>query len=448
MDSYTIIIFGGTGDLTKSKLISALNELVKKDNLTFNVIGIGRRELDDSTYKSFLLETNPNIDEKIIIKYFKADFEKRESLNGLDSVINSVENETCKGRIYYLATSYHFFEYIAENLAVHSSPHKTGFTRIMVEKPFGHDLKSSNKINNALLKHFDEEQIFRVDHYLAKQTIDNILLVRLSNPFFESTWNSQFIEKIKVVVKEDKGVGNRLGYYDKSGAVKDMIQNHLLQTAAFVLMEPPDSLEIKDLKKRKIEAINKLEFKGEILTGQYAGYRDEAASLNNPNSTTETFAEVKLISGSKRWKGTEIILRTGKMLKKREAYIEIDYKKEPCMMYCNLTTAPNRLIMHIQPLQNIEFTMNTTMPGEESNIKPVKMTFSPTTEFKSDSAKSYALIIKECIKGSKKMFICKNELEATWKLTDKITKQIKNVLPEEYEKNSTGPRWNSNKLSL
>ena len=228
--AFDLIIFGGTGDLTKSKLISALNELVKKDNLTFNVIGIGRRELDDSTYKSFLLETNPNIDEKIIIKYFKADFEKRESLNGLDSVINSVENETCKGRIYYLATSYHFFEYIAENLAVHSSPHKTGFTRIMVEKPFGHDLKSSNKINNALLKHFDEEQIFRVDHYLAKQTIDNILLVRLSNPFFESTWNSQFIEKIKVVVKEDKGVGNRLGYYDKSGAVKDMIQNHLLQT--------------------------------------------------------------------------------------------------------------------------------------------------------------------------------------------------------------------------
>lgn len=448
MDSYTIVIFGGTGDLTKSKLISALNELANKDNIIFNVIGIGRREFDDDKYKSFLLESNPKIDEKLRIKYFKSDFEKGDTLSGLNSVIDSIEDETCKGRIYYLATSYNFFEHIADNLAAHSSPHKTGFTRIMIEKPFGHDLKSSTKINKALLKHYDEEQIFRVDHYLAKQTIDNILLVRLSNPFFESTWNSQFIEKIKVVVKEDKGVGTRLGYYDKSGAVKDMVQNHLLQTAAFVLMEPPESLEIKDLKKRKIEAITKLEFKNKILTGQYEGYREEAAALNNPNSTTETFAEVKLSSNSKRWKGTEIILRTGKMLNKREAYIEIDYKKEPCMIYCNITTAPNRLIMHIQPLQNIEFTMNTTMPGEESVIEPVKMTFSPTTEFKSDSAKSYALIIKECIKGSKKMFICNNELEATWKLTDKITKQIKNILPKQYKKGSNGPRWNSNKLSL
>lgn len=438
MKNYTIVIFGGTGDLAKRKLIPAIISLVKNNtDFMITVLGIGRREYTEKDYMDYLL-SGEDIPERLRIHYYIADIEKKGSLDRLRNKILSIEPAEIDGRIYYLSTSFSLFKILAK--AIHSccKDNDKGFTRIIAEKPFGHDLKSSKRVNASLRKYFTEDQIYRADHYLAKETIENILRTRFSNPLFESIWNSKSINKIKVVVDEELGVGNRLGYYDGSGAIKDMIQNHMLQTLSLVLMEPPLSLEERDFKSAKIEALKKLFFKGEILTGQYAGYQEEVKNIN-PGSKTETFVELKLYSKAKRWKGTEIILRTGKMLKKREAYIEIEFKKEPCMIYCNIGSSPNKLLLHIQPLQNIELTMNTTLPGEKMELTPVKMTFCPTCEFNANSPEGYEVIFRECLLGNKRIFIQDMELDVAWKLTDKIVAYASKIDLIIYEQSSLGP---------
>lgn len=440
MKHYTIVIFGGTGDLSKRKLFPAIKSLAeKKEDIKINVFGVGRKEYTSEEYKNFVLPEE-KIPHNLKINYFNADIEKKDSLKGLRAALEKEEPEEIEGRIYYLATSHLLFKNIVQSIHSCCGKKEKGFTRIIAEKPFGTDIISSRKLNRVLKKYFSEEQIYRADHYLAKETVDNILRLRLSNPLFERMWNGEAISRIKMTVDEELGVGNRVLYYDRAGAVKDMIQNHLLQTLSFILMAPPKSLEEKDFRKAKVAALKKLQFKNEIITGQYKEYREEAEK-HSPDSKTETFAELKLYSKDKRWKGTEIILRTGKKLKKREAHIEIEFKKEPCTIHCHLNTAPNKLILHIQPLDNVELLINTTLPGEKESLSPVKMTFCKSCEFKANSPEGYETIIKECMLGNKRIFIGDKELEAAWKITDKITESIKNKTPEIYESGSAGPEW-------
>jgi len=440
MRHYTIVIFGGTGDLAKRKLFPAIISIVKKNpEYHIIVLGIGRKEYTEQEYKNHVL-SDMELPKNLHIHYHIADVEQKDSLKTLKTKLESIETEDTDGRIYYLATNYTLFETIAKGIHSCLTEYKKDFIRIIAEKPFGNDLKSSKKLNNTLRKYFSEEQIYRADHYLAKDTVDNLLKLRLSNPLFESVWNHKSILRIKMVVDEEIGVGNRLKYYDTAGALKDMIQNHLLQTISFVLMEPPNSLNDIDFEKAKVDVIKKLEFKNEIIIGQYKGYQEEVKDIN-PGSKTETFVELKLYSKAKRWKGTEIILKTGKMLKKREAYIEIEFKKEPCMLYCNIGSAPNKLVFHIQPLDNIELIMNTSIPGEKMNLTPVKMTFSPITEFNANSSEGYEIILHECLLGNKRIFIGDKELGVAWKLTDKIANHIKGLIPIEYDPGSLGPEW-------
>lgn len=439
MKNYTIVIFGGTGDLTKRKLIPAIQSLVKNNSdILITVVGIGRRKYSEKEYLDFLL-SDKELSKQVRIHYFLADIEKKNSLGGLKKKISEIEPEGTLGRIYYLSTSYTLFENIAHSIHSCCSKNENGFTRIIAEKPFGHDLVSSRKLNASLKKYFAEDQIYRADHYLAKKTVENILTIRFSNPLFESVWNAKSISRIKIVVDEELGVDNRLGYYDGSGAIKDMVQNHLLQTLSFVLMEAPKSLAEEDFKKAKSDALKALVFTGNIITGQYKAYQDEVKD-SNLGSNTETFVELHLDSKAKRWKGTDIILRTGKMLQKREAYIEIEFKKEPCMVYCNMGSSPNKLVLHIQPLENIELTMNTVLPGEQMNLTPVKMTFCPTCEFNSNSPEGYEIILRECLLGNKSMFICDKEIDLAWKLTDTITSHVKGIIPTRYDAGSSGPK--------
>jgi len=440
MKHYTIVIFGGTGDLAKRKLFPAMISLAKKNSdIDITAVGIGRREYTEQEYRTHVL-SEVELPNNFHVYYHMADVEKKNSLESLKKILISIEHPDIEGRIFYLATSYDLFGNIVKSIHQCCQGHSKGFTRIIAEKPFGNNLESSRKLNKTLRKYLQEEQIYRADHYLAKDTVDNLLRLRLSNPLFESIWSSKSISKIRMIVDEELGVGNRLKYYDNSGAIKDMIQNHLLETISFVLMEPPSSLDTNDFEKAKVDAIKKLEFRNEILIGQYNGYQEEIKDLN-PGSKTETFVELKLYSKAKRWKGTEIILKTGKMLKKREAYIEIEFKKEPCMLYCTLGSAPNKLIFHIQPLDNIELTLNTSIPGEKMNLTPVKMTFSPISSFNANSSEGYEVIFKECISGDKRIFIGDKELDAAWRLTDKILNYVKDVIPKKYEHGSLGPEW-------
>ncbi|MBN2781060.1 MAG: glucose-6-phosphate dehydrogenase (NADP(+)) [Candidatus Marinimicrobia bacterium] len=435
MKHYTLVIFGGTGDLTKRKLIPAIQAIADHDPETsFNVLGIGRKPLTDESYREFL-QPDQTAHPRVSIHYMIADIETPGSLDGLMLKIGGVETAPVAGRIYYLATSYSLFGKIAKSIHQDSRGDEPFFTRIIAEKPFGNDRASFKKLNRELRTFFSEDQIYRADHYLAKGTIDNILRTRFSNPLFESVWNSRSIARITVAVNEALGVGNRIGYYDQSGAIKDMVQNHLLQTLSLVLMNSPARPGETAFRKAKTVAIKKLYFRNEIRTGQYRGYQKEVNQIN-PGSRTETFVDLSLYSKARRWKGTEIVLRTGKMLKKREAFIDIEFRKEPCTPFCSFDISPNRLTLHIQPLQNVELAINTTLPGEKVALAPVKMTFCPTCEFTANTAEGYEVILRECLRGDKRLFMCDKELDYAWRLSDTIRDSLKNEEPQIYEPGS------------
>lgn len=436
MNNISFILFGGTGDLTKKKLAKAISLVSEKEKIKINLTSIGRKDFNDETYKKFL---GVKFHKNVKIKYFKADFSKKESFSSLEQQIKNFEDNKTIGRIFYLATSYDYFETISE--IIKQITHESGFTRIMFEKPFGESLESFKKLDKSIKKNFKEEQIFRVDHYLAKETVDSILLMRFSNPLFENVWNSKFVDKIKIIVKEDEGVKERIEYYEKAGAIKDMIQSHLLQILTFILMDAPKTIEEKHILKEKIIALKKIRFKGKLQTGQYENYKEEAKKQSN----TETFAEVHLESRSKRWKGTEIILLTGKNINEKQAHITLEFKKEPCILYCNFDSAPNKLVFWIQPKQNVELTMNAKIPGENPKIDKVRMSFNPESKFQGNNAEGYEIIISECLKGNKSIFLSSEILKESWKITDKIIKKSKSMYPVIYKKGTEGPKWNSNK---
>lgn len=435
MQHYTIIIFGGTGDLSRRKLIPAIAALADKDpRRHFHVLAIGRKPFDDTGFQKYIeykADAHPRVD----LHYMIADIEKEDALDALNEHIEAIEPVTPDGRIFYLATAYDFFNKIADAVNRCCNINTPFFTRIVAEKPFGSDRESFKKLNEGLRARFDETQIYRADHYLAKDTIDNILRTRFSNPLFERVWNFGFIERITVAVHETLGVGGRIAYYDRAGAIKDMVQNHLLQILSLVLMKVPDKKDEAAFRKAKTEAIRNLRFRGSLRTGQYRGYQDEVKDLN-PGSRTETFVELRLHSRDRRWRGTEIVLRTGKMLEKREAYIEIAFKKEPCNAFCEFDLPPNKLILHIQPLQNVELTINSTLPGEKVKLTPVKMIYCPTCEFQANTPEGYEVILDECIKGNKRLFMSAGELLAAWQLTDRIYALIRRRKPVIYEPGS------------
>ncbi len=420
MKNITIVILGGTGDLAKKKLLPAILALTQRKVIDrVQVIATGRRPLDAKAYAEIVgFEANAHI----TLHYLQADFTQKKSLTDLGPLLAQIEDADTVGRLFYLAISPSYFKDVAKKIS-HCCTDTAVFNRIMIEKPFGYDLKSSQQLNKSLTKYFDEKDIFRVDHYLGKETVQNILALRLANPFFERTWNSAFIDSIKIIVSENMGVGDRIEYYDNSGAVRDMIQNHLLQMLSLVIMDAPQSITPEDVHEKKRNALKALSL-AKISVGQYAGYLDEIQKYGKTHSDTETLVKLELASKSKRWKGTKIILMTGKNLAERYALIEINYKKEPCTIYCDIKTNPNRLVLHVQPTQDITFHMNTLVPASNMDIAHVNMNFCKECAFSANSPESYEIILEECIKGQKTLFITEPELASAWKLVDTIRTQM------------------------
>jgi glucose-6-phosphate 1-dehydrogenase len=415
MASLTIVILGGTGDLAKKKLLPAILALTKKKVVdVVHVVAIGRRPLDLHEYEELMgLKSSP----EIVLHYFQADFEQKKSLADLSNFLASFEDDSCMGRLFYLAISPKYFGDVAKELSS-CCVKKSLFNRILIEKPFGYDLESFQKLDKSLIKHFREESIFRVDHYLGKETVQNLLMLRLSNPFFERTWNAEFIDEIRVLVSEEAGVGNRIAYYDSAGAIRDMIQNHLLQVLSFVLMDAPQSVDATVIHEKKIRALKSLS-SDVVAIGQYDGYMKELEKNNLPSSNTETFVKLGLKSSMSRWKNTKITLVTGKHLAERYARIEILYRKDPCLVYCDLTTRPNTLVINIQPRQDVEFHMNMFAP-EKKGVMPVQLLCSEKCTFNSNSPESYEVILEESIHGNKTLFVSSKELAASWSLVDDI----------------------------
>ena len=413
----TFVLFGSTGDLAKKKIIPALNEIAKHTKI--NLLCIGRRPFNEQEYKEYLSKAKVFLNEEINLKYDVIDFQKKGDVDGITKKLNNFDKNKTSLRVFYLATSSKYFREIAKAISFE----KKVPIRILFEKPFGHDLKSFKKLNSELMKYLSEEEICRVDHYLAKETVNNILSLRLSNPFFEKTWNSKFIQEIRVEVQEDFGVFDRLEYYDEAGAIRDMLQNHLMQVVALILMDPPDSEDMNKIKIQKKNAIAKLKHINSVL-GQYETYKEELKQKGLSESRTETYVESRFISKSARWKRTKIILRTGKYLKEKKAFIQIIYKKDPCTVYCDITTPPNKLTINIQPTQNIDLAMNMRVNAEKNEYKHVLLNFCPTCVFKANTKESYHTIIEESFKKDKTIFLTYEELEEAWKITDKLIKDV------------------------
>lgn len=436
------IIFGGTGDLAKKKLFTALYSLFNKNMLpeNFAILSIGRKELSRAEYSDILKSSVSEVgdirfDEKIwssfqeSLFYYNLEFSEQEKYESLDNYIKDLEGifKTMGNRLYYFAVSPQYFSVIAKNLDNQDMINQdNGWKRVIIEKPFGKDLKTARKLNEELSLTFKEENTYRIDHYLGKEMIQNIMVIRFANAIFEPLWNSEHIDNIQIIVSEKDGVGSRGGYYDESGAIRDMVQNHLIQLLAIVTMEKPRELNSETIREEKVNiiksiaAFNKEELKNNIVLGQYEGYKEEYKVKND--SLTETFVALKIFLDNKRWEGVPFYLMTGKNLKEKFAGIIIEFKenknKAEKLLYPEVT--PNLLFIKVQPEEGISLTLNAKKPGTDDEITIASMDFCQSCMVGYNSPQAYEKLLLDAVGGDHTRFTRWDEVEYAWKFVDKI----------------------------
>lgn len=451
----TIVIFGASGDLTARKLIPAFYHLHLEKQLParFRIIGFARREKTDESWRNELREalarfsrTQP-VDDAVWrefaanISYCRGDLTDAAAYDQLRAKLDSFGDATLRQNLlFYLATSPSQFGLVAEQLANADLLHReagAGWQRVVVEKPFGHDLASAHALNGELTRFAHEQQIFRIDHYLGKETVQNILMFRFSNSIFERLWNRESVDHVQITVSEKMGVGGRGGYYEEAGALRDMVQNHLLQVLALVTMEPPVSLEaesIRDEKVKLLKSIRQLTPDGsarQVVRGQYfaglvdgqpqPGYRQEAKV--KPDSNVETYVALKLFIDNWRWSGVPFYLRTGKCLPLGASEVRIQFRPTPHVLFaaaCGPRLDSNSLTLRLQPNEGIYLHFNGKVPGTNIGVRPVRMHFSYDTEFGAYTPEAYERLLLEAIAGDATLFIRRDEVETAWQIVDSI----------------------------
>lgn len=457
-------IFGSTGDLSYKKIFPALFHLHATHRLPscFFVIAIGRREYTKTAYlesiKPFIEESDLYCIEKWnsfsnLIDYFKLDFNSKADYLALDKYLNFIEknHKTMNNRIFYFAVSPNYFEIISKNLSEAKLINSLdGFKRVVFEKPFGKDLKTAKHFNDILQTYFSEDQIYRIDHYLGKEMIRNILVLRFANRLFEEIWCKNGIEKVHIKILETIGIEKRGSYYDQTGALRDMVQNHLLQILALVAIDPPINFDINSIKDSKVKVLNHLKkytgslVSSDIVLGQYEGYKEEFEVPKN--SLTETYAFIPCEIDLPRWKGVPFILETGKKLNEKKAEIEI-YFKPHSSAYSpnNKRVKQNKLIIKINPTEGIYLEMNAKKPGLDFDIDQVNMEYCHSCHSLSRSSDAYEKLITDIINGDSTRFARWDEIESAWSFIDQIIECCslnKNML-ETYKVSSKGPLKNA-----
>lgn len=431
-----MMIFGSTGDLTYQKLLPAILDLYKAKELCheFQLVCIGRKEwsLDEYLDK---LDTKYKSDVDFLafkshITYHQMNFENDGEFESLK--VFSFD----KSWIYYLATAPRFFEPIANSLNNYGFLEETnGFRRVVFEKPFGANFHDAKMINKHISKILDESQIYRIDHYLGKEMIQNILLTRVYNSFFEMLWHKDAIECFEVVISESIGVKNRGSYYDHSGALKDMVQNHMFQIVALLAMSLPEVLIPDTIREEKTKILKKLEVTEDIVLGQYDGYLDEKDIP--ADSKTETFVAMKVNVDHKRWRDVPFFLKTGKALANKYAHIVVHFKRNQGHVKDNI------LVIQIQPEEGIFLQLNSKKPGISNDVTTVNMDYCHSCLKYGSEPSAYGRLILDIMLGDKSLFASWEEIETSWSVIDKIEK-IKATLPlEVYKQNSD---WDSHVL--
>ena len=471
--SAIFVIFGGTGDLTHRKLMPALYNLVLDGMLpnNFAIVSIGRRNKTTEEYRQEVYASlnkysrNKTVDEQWkrlekIIFYYHLDFTNMEGYAGLKEFLGELDKQvdTKGNRIFYLAVAPGYFENIVHGLHISNMAKEGGaWSRLVIEKPFGKDLVTARKLNNKLLEVFEERDIYRIDHYLGKEMIQNIMVIRFSNYIFESIWNNKYIDNVQISLTESLGVGTRGGYYEQSGAMRDMVQNHIIQILSLVAMEPPINLKTDSIRTEKQKVIESIEeitpefLRDNVVFGQYGrgyiegqpvvGYREEE---NVPkDSNTETFVAMKLHINNFRWAGTPFYIRTGKRMGTSSAEIVIQFKKMPKLLYFDDKNyqEPNLLVIRIQPNVGVYFQFNTKDFQTHNEIVPIKMDTSYANPGQGNTPEAYERLIYDILKGDATLFSRWDQVEAAWAVADQIIRyrEQKKIQFPNYDAGSMGP---------
>jgi len=475
-DPCTVVLFGASGDLAKRKVIPALYDLAIHDALgpRYALVGFARTPMTDDSFRTTAGEAAKSISEVGPIDpkqwdgfasnlyYSPGEYNNQEAYAHLAKRLTELESANNLGgnRLFYLSTPPEVYPDIVEQIgrAGLSRPaNANSWVRIIIEKPFGRDLASAKELNHIVLNVFDEKQVYRIDHYLGKDTVQNLLVLRFGNGIFEPLWNRNYVDHVQITAAETLGVERRGGFYETAGALRDMIQSHVLQLTSLVAVEPPaffDATAVRNEKLKILQSIRpfNLEMVAQsVVRGQYSpgnlgekqvpGYRQE---LNvNPASKTETFVAAKLLIDNWRWAGVPFYLRTGKRLAKRSTEIMIQFRCAPHLVFRDRGIEPNRLVLNIQPDEGISVSFGAKRPGTEMSIGNVTMNFSYLEGFGGGSRSAYATLLNDCVRGDATLFDRGDSVEAAWSLVDPILdvwSAARSATVPQYASGSWGPR--------
>jgi len=470
----TLVIFGATGDLSKRKLLPAIYNLAHEGALPerFNVIGSSRSEMSDDDFrelarKSIKEFSRRDPDEKVLsgllehVRYVSGSFDDDSVYEHIkeDSAAFDEEAGIVFNRVFYLSTAPSFFPVIVGKLGEHDLSHIDGAeVHVVIEKPIGTNLREAQELNTAVLDVLDESQVYRIDHYLGKETVQNVMAFRFANMMFEPIWNRNFIDYVQISAAEDIGVGTRAGYYDTSGALRDLVQNHMLQLLALLCMEPPVSFSADDVRDEKVKVLHAIDpptpedVRDHVVRAQYAsgmvggesvpGYLEEDGVP--PGSKTETYVALRLEVDNWRWAGVPIYMRTGKRLARKVTEIAVTLKPVPHVAFGSegsVGVQPNQIILTMQPNEGVSMSLGAKIPGSRMRIRPVNMEFLYGTAFMSQSPEAYERLIMDAMRGDATLFTRVDEVESQWRICDPILEawaQMDEDLPQ-YPAGSAGP---------
>ncbi|NTU90816.1 MAG: glucose-6-phosphate dehydrogenase [Chlorobiaceae bacterium] len=465
-ENFTIVIFGAGSDLAARKLFPSIYELYRWGHMpeAWRLIGVGRAGQTHEAFRSYVLtrvmEISPEtIDDRQRFEefcerffYVNTDLDHTDGYYALYNEIMNTRGEpgVCSNILFYLSTPPSLAPVIVNNLVraglggrEHSCP---GWRKIVMEKPFGQDLKSAHELNRMLEAAFDEGQIYRIDHYLGKEPVQNIMVFRFSNGMFEPLWNRQYIQQVQITIAEEFGIRGRGAYYEESGLLRDIVQNHGLQLLAAVAMEPPVELSpdaIRDEKCKVLKSVRLFDRESihkSVVTGQYEGYRDEKGVASD--SKVETCASVKFMVDNWRWSGVPFFMKAGKSLARTVTEIVITFRCPPQNFYGEHGTAactPNQVILGIQPDETVAIRFGTKRPGEEMVTDPVYMKFDYRTSFSEKGLTPYHRLLLDAIDGNQMNFIRRDSVERSWMIVDSIRDALDGTAPDTYPVHSWGP---------
>jgi len=474
-DPCAIIMFGASGDLARRKLMPALYDLAFHSCLapSFRLVGFARTKMSDDDFRKSAGEFLPKGQEEGSddakkseflknLQYFSGNYDDAEAFENLAKRLEELDKEGGLGgnRLFYLATPPEVYTHVIQQLKKANLTKSKGdksWTRIIIEKPFGRDLASAKELNSKVLEAFDESQVYRIDHYLGKETVQNMLVFRFGNGIFEPLWNRNYIDSVQITAAESLGVERRAAFYETAGAMRDMIQSHVLQLTSLVAMEAPARFDATSVRNEKIKVLQSMRpFTTEsvwkdVVRGQYGpgqidgkpvvGYRQEPGV--KPDSSTDTFAALKLHVDNWRWSGVPFYLRSGKRLGHPHTEVAILFKRAPHMVFRGENTETNSLVLNIQPEEGISLSFGAKTPGPQMRIAPVEMDFEYKNTFGSSTRPAYATLINDCIRGDATLFDRADSVEAAWALVDPILKTWETASAPpfpNYPAGSDGPR--------